>query len=472
MTAITIGGYSWLEADNLRKAMGKKIPAEMEAQKEKFISGAQSFGNITKEKAEGIWKLIEPFAAYGFNKAHAASYGKVAYQTAYMKANFPAIYMSAVLTAESGDVEKIAEIIGECKRMGIAVLAPDVNESEVDFIAIDKDIRFGLSALRNVGHNVVESLIASRKTEGNFTSFVDFLNKVDSAVCNKRVIESLIKAGAFDSLGHTRKGLLTVHIDAVESISVTKKSQAVGQFDLFGMFDDHCENSIAGIELHIPEDEWDKKLLLAHERDMLGLYVSDHPLFGVEHVLATMTTKSIADVAELSSGSMVTLGGIIGSVQLKTARATGNRWAIVQLEDLAGTIEVNVYSSQYEKLGHLLNQDSIVLMKVRVDGSDEGRQRISAFEISVPDLGQAKTGPVEIYIPQSRVNPAMMDSLRNVLASHPGTIPVHLTVVMPDRQVSTRLEDSLRVSANGALYGDLKALLGANCLDGPPVRTA
>jgi DNA polymerase-3 subunit alpha len=469
--AQTVAGYTLGQADLLRRAMGKKKAEELAREYIPFQQGMKDRG-FSDAAIKALWDKLIPFSDYAFNKAHSAGYGLVSYWTAYLKANYPAEYMAALLTSVKDDKDKSAIYLNECRHMGISVLPPDVNESEVDFIAIDKDIRFGLSALRNVGQNVVESLIASRRSEGNFTSFVDFLNKVDSAVCNKRVIESLIKAGAFDSLGHTRKGLLTVHIDAVESISVTKKSQAVGQYDLFGMFDDHSENSIAGIELQIPEDEWDKKLLLAHERDMLGLYVSDHPLFGVEHVLATMTTKSIADVAELSSGSMVTLGGIIGSVQLKTARATGNRWAIVQLEDLAGTIEINVYSSQYEKLGHLLNQDSIVLMKVRVDGGDEGRQRISAFEITVPDLGQAKTGPVEIYIPQSRVNPAMMDSLRNVLASHPGTIPVHLTVVMPDRQVSTRLEDSLRVSANGALYGDLKALLGANCLDGPPARTA
>jgi DNA polymerase-3 subunit alpha len=451
--------------------MGKKKAEELAREYIPFQQGMKDRG-FSDAAIKALWDKLIPFSDYAFNKAHSAGYGLVSYWTAYLKANYPAEYMAALLTSVKDDKDKSAVYLNECRHMGISVLPPDVNESEVEFIALDKDIRFGLSAIRNVGENVVQSLIDTRNSEGSYTSFVDFLNKVDAQVCNKRVIESLIKAGAFDSLGHTRKGLLAVHIDAVESISVTKKSQALGQYDLFGMFDDHSENSIAGIELHISDEEWDKKLLLANERDMLGLYVSDHPLFGVEHVLATMTTKSIADVADLAPGSTVTLGGIIGSVQLKTARASGKRWAVVLLEDLAGTIEVNVYSGQYEKLGHLLNQDSIVLMKVRVDGGDEGRQRISAFEIMVPDLGQAKSGPVEIYIPQSRVNPGMMDSLRQILSSHPGTLPVHLTVVMPDRQQAIRLDDGLRVSANGALYGDLKALLGANCLDGPPVHSA
>ena len=469
--AQTVAGYSLGQADLLRRAMGKKKAEELEREYVPFQAGMKERG-FTDSAIKALWDKLIPFSDYAFNKAHSAGYGLVSYWTAYLKANYPAEYMAALLTSVKDDKDKSAIYLNECRHMGIKVLPPDVNESEVDFIAINQDIRFGLSAIRNVGENVVESLIATRNSEGNFISFVDFLNKVDAAVCNKRVIESLIKAGAFDSLGHTRKGLLTIHVDAVESISVTKKSQALGQMDLFGMFDDQSDNSIAGVEIFIPEEEWDKKLLLANEREMLGLYVSDHPLFGVEHLLTTFTTKTIAEVPELAAGSSVTIGGIISSVQLKTARSTGSRWAIVQVEDLAGSIEVNVYSKQYEKFGHLLNQDSIVLMKVRVDGSDEGRLRISVFEVTVPELGQARTGPVELYIPESRVNPAMMESLRTVLASHPGSTSVHLTIVMSDRQVSTRLEDSLRVRADGALYGDLKALLGANCLEAPVVRTA
>ncbi|MBU6347723.1 MAG: DNA polymerase III subunit alpha [Actinomycetales bacterium] len=469
--AQTVAGYSLGQADLLRRAMGKKKAEELAREYIPFQAGMKERG-FSDHAIQTLWDKLVPFSDYAFNKAHSAGYGLVSYWTAYLKANYPAEYMAALLTSVKDDKDKSAIYLNECRRMGINVLPPDVNESDVEFSAIGDDIRFGLAAVRNVGENVVESLIASRIAQGRFSSFVDFLNKVDVQVCNKRVIESLIKAGAFDSLGHTRKGLLTVHIDAVDSISVTKKSQALGQLDLFGMFDDQSENSIAGVQITIPEDEWDKRLLLAHEREMLGLYVSDHPLFGVQHVLATMTTKTIAEVAELSPGTTATVGGIISSVQLKTTRSTGSRWAIVQLEDLGGNIEINFYSKQYEQLGHLLNQDSIVLMRIRVDGSDEGRQRISAFEITVPELGQAKTGPLELFVPQNRVNPAMMDALKNVLESHPGPTAVHLTVLMGDRQVSTRLEDSLRVRTDAALFGDLKALLGANCLDAPTVRTA
>ncbi|NBV90232.1 MAG: DNA polymerase III subunit alpha, partial [Actinobacteria bacterium] len=336
--AQTVAGYSLGQADLLRRAMGKKKAEELAREYIPFQKGMKERG-FSDNAIQTLWDKLVPFSDYAFNKAHSAGYGLVSYWTAYLKANYPAEYMAALLTSVKDDKDKSAIYLNECRRMGISVLPPDVNESDIDFSAIENDIRFGLSAIRNVGENVVESLIATRNSEGRFASFVDFLNKVDAQVCNKRVIESLIKAGAFDSLGHSRKGLLTIHIDAVESIAVTKKSQAMGQLDLFGMFDNQSENSIAGVEINIPEDEWDKRLLLANEREMLGLYVSDHPLFGVEHMLATLTTKSIADVTELSAGSTATVGGIISSVQLKTTRATGLRWAIVQLEDLAGNIE-------------------------------------------------------------------------------------------------------------------------------------
>ena len=469
--AQTVAGYSLGQADLLRRAMGKKKAEVLKKEYVPFEAGMQERG-YSKEAIKTLWDKLVPFSDYAFNKAHSAGYGLVSYWTAYLKANYPAEYMAGLLTSVRDDKDKSAVYLNECRRMGIKVLPPDVNESEVDFTAVGKDIRFGLSAIRNVGENVVTSLIESRNREGRYVTFVDFLNKVDIQVCNKRVIESLVKAGAFDSLGHTRKGLLMVHIDAVEAVLVTKKAEAIGQFDLFGMMEDQSDNSIGGIDLVISEDEWDKKLLLANERDMLGLYVSDHPLFGVEHILASMVTKSIADIAQLESGSVVVLGGIIGSVQPKTARATGNRWAVLYLEDLAGTAEINVYTKQYADFGHLLHQDAIVLVKVRVDGGDEGRQRLSVIDITVPDLGQRQSGPIQLFIPESRVNPPLMEALRRILANHPGPVEVHLTVVMPDREVSMRTDGSLRVLPSPSFFGDLKALLGPNCLEQPAARTA
>ena len=469
--AQTVAGYTLGQADLLRRAMGKKKAEVLAKEYVPFKAGMQERG-YSEDAIKTLWDKLVPFSDYAFNKAHSAGYGLVSYWTAYLKANYPAEYMASLLTSVKDDKDKSAIYLNECRRMGIKVLPPDVNESDVEFTAVGKDIRFGLAAIRNVGENVVNSLIASRESEGRYLSFVDFLNKVDVQVCNKRVIESLIKAGAFDSLGHTRKGLLMVHLDAVEAVLVTKKSQSIGQADLFGMLEDQSDNSIGGVDLQISDEEWEKKLLLANERDMLGLYVSDHPLFGVEHLLASMTTKSIAEVSELPSGALVTLGGIIGSVQLKTARSSGNRWALVHLEDLDGTAEISVFGQKYVEFGHMLNQDAIVLMKVRVDGSDEGRRRLTVVEVSVPDLGQRFAGPVELFIPESRVNPPLMESLRQILANHPGQTEVHLTVVMADRQVSMRTDGSLRVLAGPALFGDLKALLGPSCLESPAARTA
>jgi DNA polymerase-3 subunit alpha len=219
-------------------------------------------------------------------------------------------------------------------------------------------------------------------------------------------------------------------------------------------------------------DEWDKKTLLAQERDMLGLYVSDHPLFGVEHVLAMSTSMPISGVADASDGAIVTLGGLVSSVQLKTTKRSGDRWAIVALEDLEGVVEVMVWPNTFTKFATLLNDDAILLMKVRIEKRDDEGPRVAALEVSVPDISAAYTGPVNVYIPETRVNAAVMDSLRQILSAHPGTTEVHLTVVQSDKFVSVKTDDKLRVAPSPSLFADLKALLGAACLEAPVLQTS
>ncbi|NDH38651.1 MAG: DNA polymerase III subunit alpha, partial [Actinobacteria bacterium] len=257
----------------------------------------------------------------------------------YLKANYPTEYMAALLSSVKDDKDKSALYLNECRRMGIKVLPPDVNESDSEYTPRGKDIRFGLAAIRNVGENVVSSVVRNRSAKGRYASFGDFLAKVDAVVCNKKTIESLIKAGAFDSLGDTRKGLMAVHLEAIEAISETKRAESIGQFDLFG--GNESQGVISGVVLDIPKDEWEKSLALSYEREMLGLYVSDHPLLGVEHVLKSVRDVPVSQIydEQVAHESIFTIAGLITSVQRKVSRQ-GSNWAIVTVEDLEGAIDV------------------------------------------------------------------------------------------------------------------------------------
>src|SRR5579862_9178815 len=286
-----LAGYTLGQADLLRRAMGKKKKEILDKEFKPFYAGCKERGYSDKA-IQAVWDVLVPFAGYAFNKAHSAAYGLVSYWTAYLKANYPAEYMAAVLTSVGDDKDKSALYLSECRRMGVKVLPPDVNDSVATFTAVGEDARFGLAAIRNVGANVVEAIVATRKSKGEFTSFADFLRKVPAVVCNKRVIESLVKAGAFDSFGHPRKGLVLIHEQAVDSVIDIKRNEAIGQDSLFG----GDEEAEAAFEVAIPDTEWDKKTRLNFEREMLGLYVSDHPLLGIEHVIAKDTDISVAEL--------------------------------------------------------------------------------------------------------------------------------------------------------------------------------
>ncbi|HZA88524.1 MAG TPA: DNA polymerase III subunit alpha, partial [Acidimicrobiales bacterium] len=280
-----VAGYTAGEADLVRKAIGKKIEALMRKEEPRFLAGCREKG-LTDDQAATLWRLIQPFAGYSFNRAHAAGYGLVAWQTAYLKAHHPVEYMAALLTSVKDDKDARPKYLGSCRRMAITVLPPDVNESDSDFTPSDgKAIRYGLSAVRNVGEQVVEAIIAARREKGRFVDFFDFCEKVDIGVLNKRVIESLIKAGAFDSLGTPRRGLFEVHEVAVDRVTARKRAEAAGQFSLFGGLGDG-EDVVTEPLPPVGTEEWEKSQRLAFEKEMLGQYVSDHPLLGLEHVLA------------------------------------------------------------------------------------------------------------------------------------------------------------------------------------------
>lgn len=380
MVAIKLAGYSWLEADKLRKAMGKKIPAEMEAQKTKFMEGAVKNG-MTDFKAYELWKLIEPFAAYGFNKAHAASYGRVAYQTAYAKANFPAEFMTAVLTAESGDIEKIAEIINECTRMGIPVLAPDVNESAGKFTTIKSAdnnsdrIRFGLESIKNVGVNVVGAIIEARTKDGRFKSLSDFIERIHHKDLNKKSLEAMAKTGALDSLGERNQILENMEYLLTFSKEM-KQASFLNQSSIF----DNLMDSAPVLKLK-PAILATESVKLAWEKELLGLYVSSHPLEQHRAVLEKKT-KAIKDL--LASSLTVTVGGIINKYR-KIITKTGKPMAFAQLADFSGEIEVVVFPDTYAKKPEIWEMDKIMLIKGNVQIRD------NALKFICKDATELKT---------------------------------------------------------------------------------
>ena len=476
-----LAGYTLGQADLLRRAMGKKKKEILDKEFKPFHAGCRERGYSDKA-IQAVWDVLVPFAGYAFNKAHSAAYGLVSYWTAYLKANYPAEYMAAVLTSVGDDKDKSALYLSEARRMGVKVLPPDVNASVATFAAVGADVRFGMAAIRNVGANVVEAIVATRKSKGEFTSFADFLRKVPAVVCNKRVIESLVKAGAFDSFGHPRKGLALIHEQAVDSVIDLKRNEAIGQDSLFG----GDEQAEAAFEVAIPDTEWDKKTRLNFEREMLGLYVSDHPLLGIEHIIANGTDISVAELMATgedsdeeegdrppvppstqggrNDGQMVKIGGILSGVTRKVTKK-GDAWAAATLEDLGGAIEVLFFPNSYQLYATAIADDAIVIVKGKVDKRDDVPKLI-AMDLTIPDLttGSDGTAPIVLQLPVTKCVPPVVEQLRDVLRTHPGTTEVHLRLRGNQKTTVVRLDDKLRVTPGPALQADLKQLLGPSCI--------
>ncbi len=460
-----LAGYSLGQADILRRAMGKKKKAELDKQFAGFSAGMTERG-YSMAAVTTLWDILLPFSDYAFNKAHSAAYGVVSYWTAYLKAHYPAEYMAALLTSTQSDKDKSAIYLNECRRMKIQVLPPDVNESAHDFTPVGTDVRFGLTAVRNVGANVVDGIVAGREEKGRYADFADFLDKVPLHVCNKRVIESLVKAGAFDEMKYKRRALVAVHEGAVDQYVDIKRNEAIGQDSLFGGLDD--ADGGFGVSVALPDiDEWDKMTLLGHERDMLGLYVSDHPLLGLEHVLQRGADCSIGQLMldeERADGSTVTVSGLVTAVQRKITKK-GDAWAMITLEDLDGAIEVLLFPSSYQLASPHLVQDAILTVRGRLSRSKD-QPELHGQEVSVPDLDDGPAGPVVISMPSTRCTGPVVEQLRDVLGTHPGMTEVRLRLLTREATTVMRLDDRLRVTPSSALFADLKALLGPGCLTG------
>jgi DNA polymerase-3 subunit alpha len=461
-----VAGYSLGKADLLRRAMGKKKKEILDKEYVPFSEGMKENG-YSEGAIKTLWDILVPFSDYAFNRAHTAGYGLIAYWTAYLKANYQAEYMAALLTSVKDDKDKSAVYLNECRKMGIKVLPPDVNSSDAQFTPVGRDIRFGMTAIRNVGENVVASIVTTRKAKGAYADFSDFLRKVEPVACNKKVVESLIKAGAFDSLGHSRRGLMAVFDQAVDSFLAAKRVEATGQFDLFGG-DGGTGDAVVDtvFAVTVPDGEWEKMAKLAFEREMLGLYVSDHPLLGVEHVLAAHSECTVGALQgdQIGDGQQVVIGGILSSV-LRRVNKTGVPWASAVLEDLEGSIEVLFFPQTYAQVALSIAEDAIVVVRGRLDRREDVAKLI-ASDVSVPDLSEGPRGPVVVSLPAARCTPPVVERLREVLTTHPGTTEVQLQLVNGERRTTLRVAEGLRVAATPALMGDLKALLGPACLAG------
>nr|WP_255356886.1 DNA polymerase III subunit alpha [Kibdelosporangium sp. MJ126-NF4]CEL20063.1 DNA polymerase III alpha subunit [Kibdelosporangium sp. MJ126-NF4]CTQ97287.1 DNA polymerase III alpha subunit (EC 2.7.7.7) [Kibdelosporangium sp. MJ126-NF4] len=451
-----VAGFSMGRADVLRRAMGKKKKEVLEKEFEGFRDGMRGNG-FSDAAVQALWDTILPFAGYAFNKSHAAGYALVGYWTAYLKANYPAEYMAALLTSVSDNKDKSAVYLSECRQLGIKVMPPDVNESVHRFSAVGDDIRFGLGAVRNVGANVVDSITETRAAKGKYSSFADFMEKSELVCCNKRVLESLIKAGAFDSFGHARKALLDAHEEAVDAVVGLKRRQAMGQFDLFGSAPAETDSSPVA-HLRFDGDEWPRKHLLGLEREMLGLYVSAHPLDGADHVLRRHAPKPIAALlANPPREGEVVVAGMISALERRVTKK-GESWAIAVVEDLDAAIEVLFFPKSYSVLSAELVEDAVVLVKGRVNWRED-KMAVFGSDLSTLDVSVTEEPPLTLELDATDVDRDTVVELRSTLRAHRGSTPVRIVVRHAGRR-TTLAVDEYPVTVGSALLGELRSVRG------------
>ena len=464
-----LAGYSLGRADVLRRAMGKKKPDVLAKEQVPFFEGMKAHG-YSQEAAQAVWDVLVPFSGYAFNKAHSAAYALIAYWTAYLKTHYPVEFMAALLQNERTNKDKTALYLGEARRMGIRILAPDINESVSEYSAVGDVVRFGLGAIRNVGDKVVADIIKERQgPRGKYVNFMDFVKRVPMEVLNKRTVESLIKGGAFDSIDPNRRALFQIHDEAVDQVMPIKRKQAEGQFDLFADADEDApqQDALGDAQVTVPDiDEWDKSTKLNFERQMLGLYVSDHPLSGMTSVLAGMRDMSIAQLLNRSKGmdgKAVTLAGLVTAVDRRVSKK-GNPWAIVTIEDLESSIQCMFFGKVYDAHSDDLVLDSVIRVKGVVELRDEATN-IRVTDMEVPVLESADERPLTITLPRQALDRGHMERLARILKSHPGYCQVRLAVT--DDRGNVRLltfGDGFRTRHDTSMMAEIKSVFGPSCL--------
>ncbi|SCC00172.1 DNA polymerase-3 subunit alpha [Bifidobacterium bohemicum] len=467
-----LAGYSLGKADVLRRAMGKKKPEVLAKEQVPFFEGMKEHGYST-EAAQAVWDILVPFSGYAFNKAHSAAYGLISYWTAYLKTHYPVEFMAALLQNERTNKDKTALYLGEARRMGIQVLQPDVNESRYEYAPAGDIIRFGLGAIRNVGDKPVADIVKERESgRGKFVNFMDFIRRVPITALNKRMVESLIKAGAFDSIDSNRRALFQIHESAIDSVISLKRKQAEGQFDLFSDMDGDAGSSETDVmgdaQISVPDiEEWDKKTKLNFEREMLGLYVSDHPLSGMSAVLSGLRDMSIAHLltsaSTMDDRQQVTLAGLITSVDRRVSKK-GNPWAIVTIEDMESSIQCMFFGKAYTNAADLMALDEVVQIRGQVELRDE-TVSLRANEMVVPNLENGDERPLTIALPQIALDRNRVMDLGRILTNHPGVCEVRLAIINPEAKTQVlTFGDRFRVKRDPSLFAELKILFGPSCL--------
>ena len=470
--AVALAGFTMGEADILRKAMGKKKVEVMAAQMAKFMDGCLKNGHAEK-KARKIWDHMEQFAGYGFNKSHSAAYAWLAYQTGYLKANYPAYFMAALLTSERANTDKMVQYIGECKEMGLAVLPPDANESDIFFSVVPRkgdaesreDIRFGMAAIKNVGEGAVEAILAARKEKGPFKSLFEFCERVDTRAVNRRVVESFIKSGTFDSLDKRRSALFAAIDKAMEAGQKQQRDREQGQSNLFGMLGTDEEPASEALARLPDAPDWPEGERLTYEKETLGFFITGHPLERYRPDIQQWATTSTAGLAGLTESREVVMIGIITALRLLKTKK-GDRMASFVLEDLDGSIETLVFPKTYQEVAARLADDLVVLVKGRAEGQEDAKPKLLASEL-LP-LDQAKmleARHVTLRIPTTAWDRSKGERLREILDSHRGECPVSLELTRPGAfAVTLAAGASFRVKPDAALKDKVEALLGTGTL--------
>jgi DNA polymerase III subunit alpha len=464
-------GYSLAEADNLRKACGKKIREMMARERDSFELGCERTG-YGRQLGKELFDVIEKFADYAFNKSHTYGYGLITYQTAYLKAHYPVEYLACLLTSVKANLDKAAVYLADARAMGVKVLTPDINRSVSDFASLSPEevpagvtlaagspgaITFGLSAVRNVGEGLVEQLVGERDENGPYASFYEFAERVPEPVLNKRTVESLIKAGAFDTLGHPRRGLLAVFEQIIDTTLVRRRERDQGVMSLFGDWaaDEGGGDDLFDERLPVPDIEFDKTERLRAEKEMLGLYVSDHPLAGVEAALRRRVEQAIGDLEHLDDGAMVVVGGVVTNLQRKFTKR-GDQMGVFVLEDLAASIEVTLFPRTLAEQGHKLLDDVIVTVRGRLDRRDESRFGLIAQQIDVLDGLDRSATPLRLRLASTTLDELRIQRLKRILRDHPGESVVQIEIA---KGKVLRLSDEFRVDIDRSV-GELRMAFG------------
>ena len=459
-----VAGFSLGQADILRRAMGKKKPEEMDKLRAQFIEGAQT-RKISEKKAEKLFDLIQKFAGYGFNKSHAAAYAMVTYQTAYLKAHYPNQFMAALLTSEMGNTDKVVRYINECRDLGIKVLPPDVNESGKDFSVSADGIRFGLAAIKNVGEGPIETILQARSAAGPFVSVFDFCHRVDMRKLNKRALECLIKVGAFDSTGARRAQVAAVLDRTVDQAMAAQRAESRGQTSIFASLEsDDAPGSRRGtlpLDESLPDlPEWTEDQLLASEKELIGFYITSHPLVRYEEAAGRFSTCRTDSLSEVADAKEVKLCGIIGTIK-PTMTKKGDRMAYLSVEDLHGSVEVIVFPDLYQTAAALITPESVVQVTGMLDRGEKATRVKATKLVSLADLMVNGYSRVTVHLSSSEVTSDSLLQLRQVLHRYPGACPVYLELTIPDHSESViAIGPELRVLPSDRLVNDVEALVG------------